>query len=109
MKRKLKRNDGHQFHQYYQQNETHHKSLNIKLTTAHCDGNPGFVLVYARKWGGVKPFNGIQSLPSLSIQRQNKYKQMIKKKPTLPFKKISKYLHSNVGKYPISLSNLYFT
>jgi hypothetical protein len=56
MKRTLKNRDGHQFHQY-QQNE-HKKTMIFDV------GNSGSVLGQAQKDGGVKPVDGIPIVPS---------------------------------------------
>ena len=55
--------DGHQFHQYQQ------KELNTKIPTTYDVGNPYPGLGQAQKYGGVKPFNGIPTLP-LDLQTQ---------------------------------------
>jgi len=55
MKRTLKNRDGHQFHQY-QQNE-HKKTMIFDV------GNSGSVLGQAQTDGGIKPLMGSQSSP----------------------------------------------
>ena len=57
--------DGEKFQQY-QQNVplTKTLTLNTKMTMTYDVGNPDPDLRQVQKYGGVKPFNGIPTLPS---------------------------------------------
>ena len=60
----MKRNDGHQSHQYQQtkQSPLILTKLTGHKTTTTCDiSNPGPGLRRAYNYGGVKPLNGIQT------------------------------------------------
>jgi len=48
--------------------------LTTKKTITNADGNPGPGLGQARKYGGVKPLNGIPTVHLLMINLQWQYK-----------------------------------
>ena len=64
--------DGEKFQQY-QQNVHSPLTLNTKMTMTYDVGNPDPDLRQVQKCGGVKPVNGIQTLPSWYLDPQQQY------------------------------------